>query len=269
MTNRSVFFISDHTGITAEAMGRSLLSQFQHLTFDTTQHPFIDSLTKTHELVGKIDKAADESGIQPLVFSTLVDAELCNCLRQSKAEVFDFFSTFTQPLENMLKTDASPAQGLVHGVNNAVSYSERIHAMDYAITNDDGEITKHYDQADMILIGVSRSGKTPTCLYLGLQYRILAANYPLTEDDLDTHQLPQPLRAYQNKLFGLSIKPRKLHLIRQQRRPQSRYASLQQCQHETSQAKIMFEQHEIPFIDTTAMSVEEIATRILNTQATP
>ncbi len=249
-------------------MGRSLLSQFGHLSFDITQHPFIDSLTKTHELVTKIDRSADDSCLQPLVFSTLVDPDLRACLRQSKAEIFDFFSAFTQPLENMLKTDASPALGLVQGVNDTTSYSERIQAMDYAITNDDGAVTRHYDQADLILIGVSRSGKTPTCLYLGLQYRVLAANYPLTEDDLDNHLLPQPLHAYQDKLLGLSIEPRKLHLIRQQRRPQSRYASLQQCQHEARQAKIMFEQHDSPYIDTTAMSVEEIAARILDMQGT-
>ncbi len=260
---RSVFFISDHTGITAEAMGQSLLSQFENLKFDIRQQPFIDNLDKARRLVEKINQSAEDSDLQPLVFSTLVDPTLRNCLQQSKASVFDFFSAYTQPLEKILNTDASPASGLVHGMSNAGLYSERIQAMNFALANDDGAVTRNYDQADLILIGVSRSGKTPTSLYLGLQYSILTANYPLVDDDLDKTSLPQPLHPYQHKLFGLSIEPKKLQLIREQRRPQSRYASMQQCQFETSQARMMFQQHNIPHIDTTLMSVEEIATRIL------
>lgn len=260
---RTVFFISDHTGITAEAMGHSLLSQFGNLKFNSRQHAFIDNLEKVRLLVEEINLSAEESDLQPLVFSTLVDPALRNCLNQSKAAVFDLFSTYTQALEKILNTDASPASGLVHGISNAGVYSERIQAMNYALSNDDGVITKNYDQADLILIGVSRSGKTPTSLYLGLQYSVLTANYPLIDDDLNNTSLPQPLQPYQHKLFGLTIEPRKLQLIREQRRPQSHYASLQQCQFETSQASNMFQQNDIPHIDTTMMSVEEIATRIL------
>jgi len=260
---RTVFFISDHTGITAEAMGHSLLSQFGNLRFNSRQHSFIDNLTKAHLLVEEINLCAEESDLQPLAFCTLVEPALRNCLQQSKAAVFDLFSTFTRPLEKILSTDASPASGLVHGISNAGVYSERIQAMNYALINDDGAITRNYEQADLILVGVSRSGKTPTSLYLGLQYSVLTANYPLIHSDLDDTNLPQPLQPYQHKLFGLTIEPGKLQLIREQRRPQSQYASLQQCQFETNQARIMFQQHDIPHIDTTTMPVEEIAARIL------
>ncbi len=260
---RTVFFVSDHTGITAEAMGQSLLSQFENLAFDCKQYPFMDSLTKAHKLVEKINQSAAESGLQPLVFSTLVDRTLRNHLQQSKAAVFDLFSAYTRPLEKILSADASAITGLVHGIANAGMYNERIQAMNYALTNDDGAITKNYARADLILVGVSRSGKTPTSLYLGLQSSVATANYPLIDDDLNDTDLPRPLQPYRHKLFGLTIEPKKLQLIREQRRPRSRYASLGQCQFEVAQAKIMFQKHGIPYINTTRMSVEEIATRIL------
>ena len=190
---RSVFFVSDHTGITAEAMGHSLLSQFGELEFNCRQQPFIDSMGKIRQLVEEINQSAEESGLQPLVFSTLVDQTLVHCLQRSKAAVFDLFYTHTQALEQILDTSASPASGLVHGMSNVGAYSERIQAMNYALTNDDGAVTRNYDHADLILIGVSRSGKTPTSLYLGLQYSVLAANYPLIGDDLDNTSLPQAL----------------------------------------------------------------------------
>lgn len=260
---RSVYFVSDHTGITAEAMGHSLLSQFGELKFNSRQQPFIDSLRKARQLVEEIDLSAEESGLQPLVFSTLVDPELLHCLQQSKAAVFDFFSAYTHPLEKILNTEASPASGLVHGISNVGAYSERIQAMNYALTNDDGAVTRNYDHADLILIGVSRSGKTPTSLYLGLQYSVLTANYPLIGEDLSNTSLPQPLQPYHHKLFGLTIDPDTLQIIREQRRPKSIYASLEQCQYETGQAMAMFRRHNIPYIDSTMMSVEEIATRIM------
>ena len=260
---RRVFFVSDHTGITAEAMGRSLLSQFGSLKFKCRQQPFIDSAEKARRLAEEINLIAEHTGLQPLVFCTLVDASVLNCLQQSNAAVFDLFSTYTHSLEKVLHADAAPTSTSVHGISNEGLYSERIQAMNYAFTNDDGSITKNYDHADLILIGVSRSGKTPTSLYLGLQYSVLAANYPLTGDDLEKSSLPQPLQAYKHKLFGLSIDPNNLQHIREQRRPQSRYASLHQCRFETDQALLMYQKHDIPYIDTTMMSVEEIAARIL------
>ena len=183
-------------------MGHSLLSQFGELEFNCRQQPFIDSMGKIRQLVEEINQSAEESGLQPLVFSTLVDQTLVHCLQRSKAAVFDLFYTHTQALEQILDTSASPASGLVHGMSNVGAYSERIQAMNYALTNDDGGVTRNYDHADLILIGVSRSGKTPTSLYLGLQYSVLAANYPLIGDDLDNTSLPQALQPYEQKLFA-------------------------------------------------------------------
>ena len=260
---RTVYFVSDHTGITAEAMGRSLLSQFEDLEYDAEHYPFVDSTSKVREVVAHINDGATRSGVRPLVFSTLVDPGLRDCLKESRGLIYDFFDTYTASLETELGLDSNHAHGRVHGMGNKKVYSDRIHAVNYALVNDDGAVTKNYPSADLVLLGVSRSGKTPTCLYLGLQYGILAANYPLTDDDLDNPGLPAAVRNAGGRLFGLTIDPMQLRRIRQERRPDGRYASLEQCKSETRKAEHLFKTHGIPFIDTTSMSIEEIATRVM------
>ena len=261
MTTR-VLILSDHTGITAGSIARALLAQFPHQSFELEEHPFLDSKDKVAAIVAEIERLNAEHH-PPLVFSSFVNSEVRALLAQAcGSRLFDIFEAFTPPLEKLLGEAASPVTGQLHGIGNSGSYTARIKALDYAMVHDDGSITKNYAKADVILIGVSRSGKTPTCLYLALHNGLQAANYPLVDEDLETTQLPAVLRDFRHKLIALTIDPKQLHRIRQQRRPGSRYASPEQCEWEVHQAENLFRKHHIPVIDTTAISIEEIAVHI-------
>lgn len=263
---RYVFILSDGTGITAENLGNSLMSQFENTHFDKHTIPYVDSLHKANEVVTRINDANKELGIKPLVFMTLVNPEIREHINQCiNACVFDLFSTFIGPMEQELQQRSSYTVGKSHGVSNAQSYYHRIEAVDFALSHDDGLKTRNYDKADIILIGVSRCGKTPSCIYLALQYGILAANYPFTEEDIKGFALPYSLKAYKNKLFGLTIDPRRLEQIRNERLPNSRYASNEQCRFEVSEVESLYQREKIPFLNTTKYSIEEIATKIIAT----
>jgi len=258
---RQVYFVSDSTGITVEALGHSLLSQFQNLKFEYTTLRYVDSLNKVENLCQTIND--HESELRPLIFSTLVDGQLRAKLSKSYAHVFDLMGEFLTPLEEILNTQASSALGHTHGQGPDKHYEHRMDAVNFALLNDDGITTKHLDRADIILIGPSRSGKTPTCLYLAMQYGVYAANYPLVEEDFELMRLPKVLSQREDRLFGLSITPERLHQIREIRRPDSEYASIKQCQYEVNQIGILYRENRIPTCEVTQRSVEEIATRIL------
>jgi regulator of PEP synthase PpsR (kinase-PPPase family) len=260
---RTVFFVSDQTGVTAETMGHSLLTQFDGLDFRPVTLPFISTVDKAEEAVTKINAVALEDGARPVVFSTLVNDDVRTVVRQADCLYLDFFDAFLGPMEQELGQVSSHALGRAHGVTDLAAYTARINATNFALANDDGTHTREYDRADVILIGVSRSGKTPTCLYLALQYGAYAANYPLVDDDLDSRQLPAVVAPYRDKLFGLTIEPERLHQIREERRPGSRYASIAQCTYELRAAEQLFERFGVPYLDTTDCSIEEIASRVL------
>ena len=260
---RTVFFISDHTGLTAEAMGRALLSQFDGLEYDTISWPFLNRLEKVERALKKINKAAMMDGVRPLVFSSFVDGEVRRRLKESPALVIDFFDTYTEALGEELQMTPSGVQGRFHGMGKRSLYDERIRAVNFALANDDGTHTRNYDAADLILVGVSRSGKTPACLYLGLQFGILAANYPITEGDLERKASSHAFLQYREKLFGLTIDPVQLQRIRKERRSGGRYSKLEQCTWEVQEAEALLKRHGIPYLDTTSMSVEEISATIL------
>lgn len=262
-SKRTVFFVSDRTGITAETLGHSLLTQFE-VDFHQVTMPFLDSPERVQSALRRIAEANRLNGGRSLVFSTVVDPELRELLRGADALVIDFFETFIAPLERELNTRSVHVVGRSHGVVDDSMYDVRIDAMNYALSHDDGVTTNHYTQADVILIGVSRSGKTPACIYLALQYGIYAANYPLTEDDLEHLSLPKVLEPYREKLFGLTIRPDRLQQIRNQRRPNSPYASPRQVNFEVARAEAMFRRERIPSVNTTTMSIEEISTTILH-----
>lgn len=259
---RSVFFVSDRTGITAEGLGNSLLTQFDPVAFERISLPFIDTAEKMREVIEQINLEAQRYEQRPLVFSTLIDDDLFALLQQSQSMVIDFMHTFIGPLEKELATKSSHTVGKTHGLMQDEPQKAKIDAIGYALKHDDGASYQHYDKADLILTGVSRSGKTPTCLYMALHHGLLAANYPLTEEDIAKTGLPKCLRPFRNKLFGLSMDPERLQKIRTQRTPDSRYASLQQCQLESRIAMNLFREEQIPFVDTTSISIEEIATKI-------
>ncbi|WP_110709326.1 pyruvate, water dikinase regulatory protein [Salinicola sp. CR57] len=264
---RTAFFISDGTGITAETLGRSLLSQFENTDFIQVTKPYIDTLDKARSLVGIIEATAERDGIRPIVIDTIVDQAIRSIVAEAPAFKVDIFSTFLAPLEEELETHSTYTVGRTHAIGRDDVYMHRIEAVNFALDNDDGARTHQYQEADIILIGVSRCGKTPTSLYLALQFGIRAANYPLTEDDLDENgilNLPPSLANHRHKLFGLTIDARRLSAIRTERRPDSRYCSMDQCMQEIGQAEALYRRHNIPFIDTTRFSIEEISTRMMN-----
>jgi regulator of PEP synthase PpsR (kinase-PPPase family) len=261
---RQVFMLSDGTGITAETLGNSLITQFENIEFEKQTIPYIDSLQKAQNVINQVNKSYSDSGIKPLVFMTLVDPDIRQFFKSANACVFDLFSTFIGPLETELNEKSSYTVGRTHGVANDKSYTHRIEAVDYALAHDDGIKTRGYEKADIILIGVSRCGKTPSCLYMALQYGILAANYPFTEDDLVGFHLPDVLKPYKKKLFGLTIDTQRLQHIRSERRPNSKYASAEQCRLEVTEVEAMYQKEGIPYINSTKYSIEEIATKVLS-----
>ena len=260
---RQVFFVSDRTGITVETLGETLLTQFPEIEFERIKLRFIDSVEKATAAAARINAAAAETGVPPLVFSTLIDQETQYIILATAGRVFDLFGTFIGPLEKVLNTHSSHKAGRMHGIRDAGSYERRIRAVNFALDHDDGLHLGDLDKATIILVGVSRCGKTPTSLYLALQFNLHTANYPLTEEDLGDVILPDPLRPYRHKLFGLTIQPERLCRIREERRPNSRYASLAQCRSELARAEAMFRTEGIPYLDVTAVSIEEIATLLV------
>ncbi len=264
LMKRYVYMVSDGTGITAETLGNSLISQFENITFEKKILPYIDSIEKAEQVVLQINQTFDIEGIKPLVFMTLVNPEVRIHFKTTKASVYDLFSTFIGPLEVELEEKSSYTVGRTHSANDK-SYTHRIEAVDFALNHDDGVKTRGYNKADIILIGVSRCGKTPSCIYMALQYGILAANYPFTEDDLSGFHLPECLIPYKKKLFGLTIDPLRLQQIRSERRPNSKYSSPEQCRLEVSEVEAMYQKERIPYLNSTKFSIEEIATKILAT----
>lgn len=265
MAQRTVFFISDQTGVTAETLGHSLLTQFVNTDFRQVTVPFVDSEQKAHDLKRKIDAAAVGDETRPIVFSSLVHENLRVILQESAGLYLDIFDAFVGTLEAEFKTTASHEAGRAHGMSDTDTYMKRIEATNYALANDDGGMTRNYEQADVILLGVSRSGKTPTCLYLALQYGVYAANFPLTDDEFESGKLPEKLMSNRHKLYGLTINPKRLQQIRRERRSAGKYASAQQVNFELRAAAAIFKRFSIPYIDTTEFSIEEIASRILET----
>ena len=261
---RSAFFVSDRTGITAEMLGQSLLSQFDKVEFQRHTLPYVDSPEKAVAAVARINQAFEIDGVRPIVFSTLVGIELRATLREADALVLDFFEIFINPLENELAQESSHTIGRSHSAGNIHNYDQRIGAVNFAMAHDDGVSAKGLSEAEVILVGVSRSGKTPTSLYLALQFGIKAANYPLIPEDIGQMKLPPAIVPHKSKLWGLTIQPERLHQIRTERRRDSRYAALANCRYEVQSAESLMRTNGIPFLDSTNMSIEELSTTILH-----
>lgn len=260
---RTIFYVSDGTGITAETIGHSVLTQFDGIDFDTFRLPFVDDEEKAHGAAARIRNIFTTSGARPIVVNTVVDPLLTEILSTSGALMIDVFAPFIRPLEDELGTKRSPSVGKAHGMTNFAEYEARINATNYALTHDDG-VDVNYADAEVILVGVSRVGKTPTCLYMALHYGVKAANYPLTEEDLERLELPRRLAPYRARLYGLTIEPQRLAQVREARKPNSRYAKLDQCRRELELADKLFRRENIPAQNTTHTSIEEIASKILS-----
>jgi [pyruvate, water dikinase]-phosphate phosphotransferase / [pyruvate, water dikinase] kinase len=263
MPNRTVFFVSDGTGITAETFGNSILAQFaarpRHV-----RRPFIDTADKAHQVVREINHTAETEGKKPIVFITLVNREILAIVKeQSKGMVLDMFNTFVEPLEAEFGMTSNHRVGRFSDVSKSQEYTDRIEAINFSLAHDDGQSAKNLASADVILVGVSRSGKTPTSLYLAMQHGIKAANYPLIPEDFDRGQIPSTLAPFKKKCFGLTIDPERLSQIRNERRPASKYASIDNCRFEVKEAETMMRREGISWLSSTHKSIEEIATTIL------
>ena len=264
MDERIVYFLSDQTGVTAETLGHSLLTQFNGQNFRQVTLPFIDTRDKAEEAVARINQSVKDDSLRPIIFSTLVQDEFRAILRNANGLHLDIFDVFLDPLSEELKETPTHEPGRAHGMSDIDAYMKRIEATNFALANDDGGVSRNYDMADVILIGVSRSGKTPTCLYLALQYGVYAANFPLTDEEFESGSLPDILVKQKKKLYGLSIAADRLRQIRKERRPMGRYASAQQVGYELRETNKLFRRYGIPHVDTTEFSIEEIASRILD-----
>jgi len=231
---RTVYYISDGTGITANTLGRSLLTQFEHVSFEEITVPYVNTHDKAVSILKEINGIYQRDGLKPIIFATLVNKEIHDILSDSKGIFMDFFKTFIGPLEEELELKSTHTVGRSHGLLDYNNYMLRINAVNYALSTDDGINYKDYDKADFILVGVSRCGKTPTCLYLALNFGAYAANYPFTEEDISHGDLPAFLKPFRHKIYGLTIEAQRLNLIRH-----------------------------IPFINTSTRSIEEIAAEIV------
>ena len=259
---RTVFFVSDGTGITAETFGHAVLTQFE-MRFRQVRLPFIDTLDKAYDAKRKINEAVNTDGQRPIVFSTLVKHDLSQVIRQADGMHMDLIQTFVSPLEQELGLKSTHTVGRSHNIVDSEEYKNRIEAINFSLAHDDGQSHKNLADADVILVGVSRSGKTPTSLYLAMQYGIKAANYPLIPDDFERGKLPSSLPPFRHKIFGLSITPERLSEIRHERRAGSKYASIENCRYEVNEAELVMKREGIRWLSSTTKSIEEIATTIL------
>ena len=263
MPNRTVFFISDGTGITAETFGKAILAQFE-LKTRYIRLPFIDSADKAHQAVRQINHTAEIENIKPIVFTTLVNMEVLQVIRDGcKGMLLDMFGTFVNPLEEEFGIKSHHRVGRFSDVSKRKDYHDRIEAINFSLAHDDGQSNRDLESAEVILVGVSRSGKTPTSLYLAMQHGLKAANYPLIPEDFERKQLPPDLVPHRKKIFGLTIHPDRLSEIRTERRPNSKYASIENCRQEVADAESMMRRSGIRWLSTTTKSIEEIATTIL------
>ena len=263
MTNRSVFFVSDGTGITAETFGNAILAQFE-FEYRHIRLPFIDTIEKAHLAVEQINSCFENEGRKPIVFTTLANEKVLEVVNQEcKGMILDMFSNFVNPLETEFKTKSNHRIGRFSDASKSKAYQNRIDAINFSLAHDDGQTQVDLEKSDVILVGVSRSGKTPTSLYLAMQHGLKAANYPLIPEDFERQMFPPALLPHLPKIFGLTIHPDRLSEIRNERRPHSRYASLDNCKMEVREAESMMRRYGIRWLSTTTKSIEEIATTII------
>jgi hypothetical protein len=262
-SKRTVFFVSESTGITAETLGHSLLSQFPHIEFTYHQRSFIDTEKKANKLVKEIQKISAKEGFKPLVFATMPEIKINQILKNADCHYYEVFESILDKIGHDLHTEPTRESGLSHGLVNQKTYDARIEALNFTLMHDDAMVLKTLNEADVIIVGVSRSGKTPTSLYLALKFGIKAANYPITDDDFDRDELPQILLDNKDKLVATTIKAKRLQQIREKRRPNSQYSSLQTCKSEIKKAHALYERYGLVPLDVTSQSIEELAAQIV------
>lgn len=261
--SRTVFFVSDSTGLTAEALGHSLMGQFEQVEFKQIRIPFLDDVEKARDAVTRINAQGETDGMRSIVFTTLVNQELADIVHSADAYSLSFFENFLVPLEKELGIHSSHTIGRSRDSTDSSDYKKRIEAINYTLAHDDGITDRDLAEADVILVAVSRCGKTPTSLYMAMQFGLKVANFPLIPEDFDRGCLPSTLERHRGKLFGLTIQPNRLAQIREERRASSKYASIANCRYEINEAENMMRREGIRWLDSSTKSIEEISTTIL------
>ena len=266
---RTVYFVSESTGITAETLGHSLLSQFDSVDFEQIYMPYINTELRATALTHRMQEAFERDGARPIVFATMLNNDIAEIIKAGNCYYMELFERFVEPLSTELGVPPSRQSGRSHAITKPSSYTKRIDAINFAMANDDGIRPDNFQHADVVLVGVSRSGKTPTCLYLAMHYGLRSANYPITEEDFERGELPKEVWGSKHKIFGLTIDPIRLQAIREERRPGSTYASMQRCQKDIREAQNMFKRLDVPVMNTTNQSIEEISSLILRALKMP
>jgi len=256
---KEIYYVSDSTGILATNLGQALICQFPEVNFHEEKFPFIKTEEEAQKTINYIVKQS--SGRFPIIFSTLMDPKIRDIFDHPQVEFFDVCGTFLERLEGALEAKALRVPGFSRQID-FIDMANRVEAINYTLNHDDGTKLSEYDEADVILVGVSRSGKTPVSVYLSTHMGLKSANYPLTERDLDSYSIPKSLRENKKKVVGLTTKPELLESIRQKRYPNSKYAKRSTCIHELQQAQQIFLRNQLPVIDTSGKSIEELATQI-------
>ena len=261
--SRDVFYVSDGTAITCETLGHVVLGQFSFIPNEKT-FPFVESEDKVADVIKEIEISYQRDGIKPLVFFSIVVPEIREMLLKAPAHGYDVLESIVQKVQDDIQMEPQPKMQRSRSVSkDSDTYFDRIAAIEYTLAHDDGITLKGLDEADIILLGVSRSGKTPTSLYMAMQFGLRVVNYPFIAEDVKMMRLLPEFEIHRHKLFGLTINPERLNEIRENRLSGSEYASTEQCKLELDTVEALFRREAIPYINTSSLSVEEITTRIL------
>ncbi|KAB2113205.1 posphoenolpyruvate synthetase regulatory kinase/phosphorylase PpsR [Vibrio alginolyticus] len=261
--SRDVFYVSDGTAITCETLGHVVLGQFPFIPNEKT-FPFVESQDKATDVVKEIETSYQRNGVKPLVFFSIVVPKVREMLLEAPAYSYDVLESIVQKVQDDIQMAPKPKLQRSRSVGkDSDTYFDRIAAIEYTLAHDDGITLKGLEQADIILLGVSRSGKTPTSLYMAMQFGLRVVNYPFIAEDVKMMRLLPEFEIHRHKLFGLTIDPERLTEIRENRLSGSDYASTEQCKLELDTVEALFRREAIPYINTSSLSVEEITTRIL------
>lgn len=258
-SSKDIYYISDSTGILITNLGQALLCQFPEISFHEEKIPYVKTIKEAQKTLEYIlDKSR---GRRPIIFSTIMDLEIRNLFRSPEVEFFDAFDYFLDPLEHCLEAKALRVPGFSrHG--DVLTMNKRVDAINYCLEHDDGTKVNEFDEADVILLGVSRAGKTPVSVYLATQMGLKAGNFPLTDEYLKEQRLPQSVVRNIKRAVALTTTPEMLRSIREKRYPDSKYAKIATCIEELQLAEEIFHHHKVPIISSAGKSIEEIATQV-------
>ena len=261
MKSLHLHLISDSTGETVGLMARATLAQFENV--DTTEH--IWAMVRNESQISEV--IAGIKANPGFVLFTLVDDEVRHALegacRELNVPCLAILDPVFAALSAHLGAEIHHRPGYQHVMD--AEYFKRIEAMHYVLNHDDGQSTSDLDQADVLVLGVSRTSKTPTCIYLANR-GIKAANIPIVPG----FPLPdEVMEVNKPVIVGLTSDPKRLIEIRRNRLRMLKqdevtdYVDVDTVTREVNEARRLFSQNDWPVINVTRRSIEEVAATIL------